>query len=171
MEMGTAPVRVVLMVTSKDGADRFGAALSKGAGVVVEVVRSKRAALALLRRQQFAAIVVDTGLREAEKTSTDMLWQNTSGALPLEVDLGAFGLTSLTRLLRSVLDGREKSEEKLRESVKQTMSDDLRSTLTGLLLQSDMALRDKALTPAIEYRVRELRALADDLRSRYRPAY
>lgn len=58
----------------------------------------------------------------------------------------------------------------MRENIRLTMSEELRSTVTGLLLQSDLALRDKALTPAVEHRVRELRALADGLRLRYRQA-
>lgn len=171
MRSETIPVRVVLLVTAKDGAQNLGAAVSRGADVVLEVVRSKRAALAVLRRKQFSAIVVDAALPDIEVTKTEMLWQNSNGAAPLEIDLGVLGATGLSRLLRSVLDERDHVEAKVREDVMRTMSDDLRSTVTGLLLQSDLALREKALTPAVEHRVRELRALADGLRIRYRPAF
>lgn len=170
MREEAVPLRLVLLVTAFEGAENFGAAVSKGAEVVLEVVRSRRAALALLRRGQYAAIVVDAALSKTEVTQTEALWQNSSGAVPLDVDLRVLRAEGLTRLLRNVLEGREQMEAKMRENIRLTMSEELRSTVTGLLLQSDLALRDKALTPAVEHRVRELRALADGLRLRYRQA-
>lgn len=162
--------RAVLLVTAMPGAENLARALSEGAGVVLEVARSRRAALASLRRQTFAAIVVDTDLPANEVTSTDMLWQNGGVAVPLELDLRALGATAVTRLLRSVIERRNDMEALVREDVARSMAEELRSTVTGMLLQSDLALRDQTLTPALERRVRDLRAMADDLRLRLRAA-
>jgi len=76
MREEAVPLRLVLLVTAFEGAENFGAAVSKGAEVVLEVVRSRRAALALLRRGQYAAIVVDAALSKTEVTQTEALWQN-----------------------------------------------------------------------------------------------
>lgn len=159
-----------MLVTAMQGVENMAAALSEGAGVVLEVARSRRAALASLRRQTFFAVIVDADLPANEVTSTDLLWQNAGVAVPLEVDLHTLGTASLTRLLRSVLDRRSEMEAHVREDVMRTMAEELRSTVTGMLLQSDLALRDQALTPGLERRVRELRAMADDLRLRLRAA-
>lgn len=169
MQDKTVPEHPVLLITTIAGAENLGATLSKSAEVELEVVRSRRAALASLRRRQFAAIIVDAALPDTESTDTDALWRNCNGAAPLGIDVAALGAMGLARLLCNVLQGREQMKAQIREKVMQAMSQDLRSTVTGLLLQSDLALKEKALTPAVEYRVRELRALADGLRLRYRP--
>ena len=99
-----------------------------------------------------------------------MLWQNGGVAVPLELDLRALGATALTRLLRSMLERRNEMEAVVREEVTRSMAEELRSTVTGMLLQSDLALRDQNLSPVLEKRVRELRAMADNLRLRLRAA-
>ncbi len=170
--MGEALVetRVVLLVTAMQGAEHLAMTLSEGATVVVEVARSRRAALAALRRQPYAAVIVDAALPMNEVTDTEMLWQNAAGAVPLELDLAALGGTSIVRLLRSVLERRSELEAIVRQDVTRAMADDLRSTVTGMLLQSDLALRDQTLSPALEERFRQLRSMADDLRMRLRAA-
>ncbi len=99
-----------------------------------------------------------------------MLWQNAGVAVPLDVDLRALGSAALVRLLRNVLERRTEMEAHLREDVMRSLSEDLRSTVTGMLLQSDLALRDQNLSPALAARVRSLREMADDLRLRLRAA-
>ncbi len=160
----------VLLVTATHGAENLAKVLSEGTGVVLEVARSRRAALASLRRQTFAAVIVDNELPANEVTSTEMLWQNGGVAVPLELDLRALGAAALTRLLRSMLERRNEMEAVVREEVTRSMAEELRSTVTGMLLQSDLALRDQNLSPILEKRVRHLRAMADDLRLRLRAA-
>ncbi len=179
MEVQTVPARTVLLVTALEGAAGLAAAVSEHVGVVLELVRSRRAALASLRRYQFDVVVVDSALPDGEVTPTDekgnchdgldMLWQTAEGAMPLELDLRLLGANGVVRVLSTVLDRREQMEASVRESVTRSIAEELRGVVTGLLLQSDLVLRDKALTPAVEAKVREMRALADGLRVRLRP--
>ena len=163
-------VRTVLLVTAVTGVENLAAMLSEGASVVLEVARSRRAALAALRRQGFAAVIVDAALPQNEVTPTEMLWQNAGSAVPLELDLVPLGSGAVLRLLRSVLERRSELEASVREDVTRAMADDLRSTVTGMLLQSDLGLRDRTLSPSQEERFRQLRSMADDLRIRLRAA-
>ena len=167
-EIELAPT--VLLVTAVTGADHMAEAVSERAGVVIELVRSRRAALASLRRYSFDAVMIDATLPDGEVTPTQMLWQNTGDALPMEVDLRALGASGVARLLRGVLNRREQMEIQVREQVTRTLAESMRGPITGLLLQSDLVLREGDLTPAAEAKVREMRALADALRVRLRPA-
>ncbi len=169
MDTNTVPARTVLLVTALEGAAGLAAAVSEHAEVVVELVRNRRSALASLRRYQFDVVLVDIALSEVEVTSTEMLWQNAEGAMPLELDLRMLGSTGVIRVLSTLLDRREQMEASVREAVTRAIAEEVRSTVTGLLLQSDLVLRDKALSPAVEAKVREMRALADGLRVRLRP--
>lgn len=170
MEESTVETRTVLLVTAMPGVENLAAVLSEGAFVVLEIARSRRAALAALRRQPFAAVIVDAGLQVNEVTATEMVWQNAGVAVPLELDLANLGSAAVIRLLRSVLERRSEMEAIVREDVARTMAEDLRSTVTGMLLQSDLALRDRTLSPVLEQRFRQLRSMADDLRMRLRAA-
>ncbi len=170
MEATRFETRIVLLVTTMPGVENLAAVLSEGACVVLEIARSRRAALAALRRQPFEAIIVDAALPLNEVTQTDLLWQNAGGAVPLELDLAVLGTSALIRLLRSVLERRSEMEATVREDVARAMAEDLRSTVTGMLLQSDLALRDQTLSPSLEQRFRQLRSMADDLRVRLRAA-
>lgn len=169
MEMNMVPARTVLLVTAVEGAASMASAISENAGAVVELVRSRRAALASLRRYRFDVVVVDAALSEAEVTPTEMLWQNAEGAIPLELELRALGASVVLRVLTTILERREQMEANVREAVTRSIAEEIRGTVTGLLLQSDLVLRDKAITPGVEAKVREMRALADGLRVRLRP--
>ena len=166
-EIELAPT--VLLVTAITGADHMAEALSERAGVVIELVRSRRAALASLRRYSFDVVMIDATLPDGEVTPTQMLWQNTGDAIPMEVDLRALGASGVARLLRGILNRREQMEIQVREQVTRTLAESMRGPITGLLLQSDLVLREGDLTPSAEAKVREMRALADDLRVRLRP--
>jgi hypothetical protein len=160
--------KTVLIVTAMDGAENMARAISRDANAIVEIARSRRAALARLRRGPVTALLLDASLSEAEMTTSDMLWQNAHGAVPLEMPLASLGASSVIRLLQSVLEGRRQAETQGRRMAAAAVAEELQSTLTSLLLESDLLLRDKALTPNLAEKARVVRALADNIRVRLR---
>ena len=162
--------KTVLIVTAIDGAENLARALSREADAVVEIVRSRRAALARLRRDRVTAVLLDSSLSEAEITTSEMVWQNADGAVPLEINLANLGANGVVRLLRSLLDGREQAEMVGRREATAAVSQELQSTITGLLLQSDLMLRETALTPSVAEKARQMKELANSLRERLRPS-
>lgn len=160
----------VLLVTAVTGAEHLAAAVSERAGVVIELVRTRRAGLASLRRYSFDALIVDSSLPEGEATPTELLWQNLGGALPLEIDLQALGAAAVGRMLHGMLVRRDELEIHVRDQITRTLAEEIRGPITGLLLQSDLVLRERELAPAVEERIRAMRSLAEDLRLRLRQA-
>ncbi len=158
--------KIVLIVTAIDGAENLARALSREADAVVEIARSRRAALARLRRDPVTALLLDTSLPDSEMTTSEMVWQNAAGAVPLEINLSSLGATGVVRLLRNLLHGREQAETLGRREAATAVAQDLQSTITSLLLQSDMLLRDKGITPMVADRVRHVKELTDSLRVR-----
>ncbi len=160
--------KTVLIVTAMDGAENLARALSREADAVVEIVRSRRAALARLRRDPVTALLLDASLPDVEVTTSDMVWQNADGAVPLELNLSNLGANGVVRLLRSLLEGREQAELLGRREAAAAVAQELQSIITGLLLQSDLMLREEAMTPSLENKVRQVRELTDNLRVRLR---
>ena len=160
--------KTVLIVTAMDGAENLARAISRDADAIVEIARSRRAALARLRRGPVTALLLDSSLSEAEMTTSEVLWQNADGAVPLEMPLATLGASSIIRLLQSVLEGRRQAETQGRRMAAAAVAEELQSTLTSLLLESDLLLRDRALSPTLVEKARLVRALADNIRVRLR---
>lgn len=158
--------KTVLIVTAIEGAENLARALSRDADAVVEIARSRRAALARLRRGAVTAVLLDTSLSEAEMTTSEMVWQNADGAVPLEINLCSLGAAGVVRLLRSLLDNREQAEILGRRYAANAVAQDLKSTITSLLLQSDMMLRETSVPPAVTEKIRHVKELANSLRLR-----
>ena len=163
--------KTVLIVTALEGAENLARALSREADAVVEIARSRRAALARLRRDSVTVVLLDTSLADAEMTTSDMIWQNAGGAVPLEINLSVLGAAGVVRLLRNLLDGREQAETLGRRQATTAVAQELQSTITSLLLQSDLLLLDKAISPQMADKVREVKVLTDTLRVRLRSAF
>lgn len=162
--------KTVLIVTAVEGAENLARALSREAGAVVEIARSRRAALARLRRDPVTAILLDSSLPDVEMTTSDMVWQNAGVAVPLEINLSVLGAVGVVRLLRNLLEGREQAETLGRREATAAVAQELQSTITSLLLQSDMMLREKGISPEMADKVREVKDLTDSLRVRLRGA-
>jgi hypothetical protein len=163
--------KTVLIVTAIDGAENLARAISREANAVVEIARSRRAALARLRRDPVTAILMDSSLSDAEMTTSEMVWQNAEGAVPLELNLALLGASGVVRILRNLLEGREQAELLGRREAAAAVAQELQSTITSLLLQSDLMLHEEALTPNIAQKAREMKDLAETLRIRLRSSY
>lgn len=158
--------KTVLIVTAMEGAENLARAISRDADAIVEIARSRRAALARLRRGPVTALLLDSVLPDAEVTTSDIVWQNADGAVPLEIPLASLGAVGVVRLLQSVLEGRRQAETEGRKQAAAAVTEELQSTLTSLLLESDLLSRDKALSPNLAEKARVVRELADSLRMR-----
>lgn len=160
--------KTVLIITAMDGAENLARAISREADAVVEIAHSRRAALARLRRGPVTAVLLDASLSVAEITTSEMVWQNADGALPLELNLSTLSVSGTVRVLRSLLEGRQQAANLGRQQAATVMAQEVDATLTGLLLESELLLRDKALAPTSLVKVRAVKDLADALRVKLR---
>lgn len=162
--------RTVLVVTAIPNAEKFAEALSLGADASVELVPSRRAALARLRRAEFHAVVVDTSLSTSETTTNEILWQNAGAAVPIEVNLPMLGVLGIVRMVRSIVDGVQTAEARSRDHARNELISELRSPLTGLLLQSELLLRQASTANGdiadMQDQLQELHQIAQGIRSR-----
>jgi len=160
----------VLMVTAMEGAGNLAAALSREADVTVQVARSRASALAVLRREAFTIVLVDSLLSQGQAESMETLWERADLAVPLELNPTELGPVRVIRQVCGILARREREYVLARRLAGLEIEEELRSHVTGLLLQSDLMLREKAVPPMVRERLVTLRELADGLRVRLRHA-
>lgn|ERR1700722_1016776 len=130
----------MLMITAIAGAENCATVLSKQFGLAVETVRSRREGLAVLRRREFAIIVVDQSLVEQPENGMDSLLKHAGLAIPLEINFAISGCGRVVREVRAALLRREREKNLALSAASSSIRSDLRDAVAGLLLQSQLAL-------------------------------
>ena len=159
----------ILMITSMESAEDCAALIHRQLGMEVEVAANRRAGLAALRRHEYAVMIVEEALAEADPQGADLLWEHAGMAVPVQVNFAISGCARLVREVKSALGRREQEEQVAMRAAASRMESELKSTVTGLLLQSELALADPSISPQLILRLRHVVELAGSLRQRLGP--
>jgi hypothetical protein len=135
----------VLLISPMAEAGRTADALAVTLRCSVTVAATYRAGLVALRHQDYSVVVVDDSIAEGSPTAAEMLWRSFGLAVPVQIN-------SALRAAASVLES------------------DLKSTITGLLLQSQLALAEPTLSPRVASKLELVAELASTLRRRLEQA-
>jgi signal transduction histidine kinase len=160
--------KTILLITGMLGAENCAAMLMRQVGLAVEVAGSRRAALAALRRKEFAIVIVDEAMVQADPQGCDMIWQHGGLATPVVIQFATAGSARVVREVRSALNRRANEQTLAKSAVASEMQCELRSTVAGLLLHSQLALAEPEISPQVEKKLRSVVALASDLSDRLR---
>ena len=157
----------VLVISSIAGAQNLVSVLEQSVGAKVQVASTRQAGLACLRRCDFAVIVVEENLVETDPEWADLLWQSAGLAIPLQVNFSIKGSARLGREVKTALARRDAEYEMARRVAAKEMENELKGSLTGLLLQSELALREPQGSDALKPKLQLMVALAADIRDRF----
>jgi len=154
----------ILIVTGVEGARNCAAVVAAQLGMEVEVADGRKAALAALRRREFAAVVVDETMAECDPASAEAIWERAGLAIPLQINFALSGATRLIREIRSALHRREREQTLARRAAAAAIESELKSTVAGLLLHSQLALNGNEIPAPVAERMRVVADLAGSLR-------
>lgn len=154
----------ILLVTGIEGARNCADVIAKNTGMEVEVAEGRRAALLALRRTEFAAVVVDETIAECDQAAAEAIWERAGLAIPLQVNFALTGAARLIRDLRAALGRREREQTLARRAAAAAIESELKSTVAGLLLHSELALSGSDAGSPVAERLRMVADLAGNLR-------
>ena len=154
----------ILMVTGIEGARNCAAAVGAQLGMEVEVAEGRKDALAALRRQEFLAVVVDETLAECDPAAADTICEHAGLAIPLQINFALSGAARLIREIRAALHRREREQTLARRAAAAAIEAELKTTVAGLLLHSQLALTGSEVPPPVAERLRMVADLAGSLR-------
>lgn len=157
---------MILLVTTSSRAKECAAALETSARQKVDLAHSVSRALAKLQQTEYDAIVVDESLVEMDDSAVNALLNYAGMAMPIYINLG---LHRTERLVREVIAGlMRKHAEHLgaRRSAITELQSQLRGDLTGILLASELALRESSIPPRVADRINSVHRLAEQIRTR-----
>jgi hypothetical protein len=157
---------MILLVTASSRAKECAAALEMSARQKVDLAHSVRRALAKLQQTEYDALIVDESLVEIDDSAVNALLNYAGMAMPIYINLG---LHRTERLVREVIAGlMRKHAERLgaKRSAITELQNQLRGDLTGILLASELALRESSIPPRVADRINSVHRLAEQIRTR-----
>ena len=156
-------VMSILMVTGIEGARNCAEVVAAQLGRKVEVAEGRKMALAALRRAEYVAVIVDETLAECDPAAAQSIWERSGLAIPIQINFALAGAARIVREVRAALNRREREQALARRAAAAAIETELKATVAGLLLQSQLALAADLSAPAAD-RVRVVANLASALR-------
>jgi len=154
----------ILIVTGIEGARNCAAVVQAQLGMDVEVADGRKAALAALRRREFLAVAVDETMAECDPAAAEAIWERAGLAIPLQINFALSGAARLIREIRAALHRREREQALARRAAAAAIETELKSTVAGLLLHSQLALSGADIPSTVAERLRMVADLAGNLR-------
>jgi hypothetical protein len=166
----TAVQHSVLIISPMADAAQVAAALANTLECSVNVAANHRAGLIALRHHDYSVVVVDDCIAEANPTAAQLLWQSFGMAVPVQINFAFSGGSRLAREVQAAIGRREQQQVMALRAAASLLENDLKSTLTGLLLQSQLALAEPEIPPGLAVKLELVAKLAGTLRRRLEQA-
>ncbi len=154
----------ILMVTGIEGARNCADVVGAQLQMDVEVAESRRTALTALRRREYLAVVIDETLAACDPSAAEKICALAGLAIPVQVNFAVSGAARLVREIRAALQRREREQPRPRRAAAAAIESELKSTLAGLLLHSQLAISGGGVPAAVAERLRTVADLAGSLR-------
>jgi hypothetical protein len=139
-----------LIVTAIEGIEITAAALAAQLKLTVEIAASRAAAVRLLSRRGYAIVVLDQNLADSDAEGADLIWKNAGVAIPLQLNFALAGSARLEREIRAALVRRERERGLAVAAARAAVDAELKNAITGILLESRLALAEENLPPRVE---------------------
>ena len=144
---------LVLLIAPDPAAANIADSLRNELGFDVVQSTHRRDSLSVLRREEFSLILLDENLAAADPQATETLYAGAGTAPLLEMNFAICRMERVLRQVRSAMSRRAQDLAKARTAAAAALGNELNASLTGLLLESQLALREAGpeLATALEH--------------------
>jgi hypothetical protein len=160
---------MILLITPSAKVQQCTKVLEDATSETAQVAPSLRHAAAQLRSEEYSAVVVDQFLVEAEPEESELVLQHIGSAIPIYVNFAISGIDRVARELRAALHRRRREVTVARQAAEEMLRNDLKGTVTALLLSCELALQAQDL-PSAEAKIQRVYELALEMSTKLRIA-
>ena len=154
----------ILVISGIESVRNCAEVFSRQLEMKVDVAEGRRAALAALRQKEYLAVVVDESLAECDPAAADAIWERSGLAIPIQINFAVSGGARIIREIRAALHRREREQATAMQAATASIEKDLKNTVSGLLLQSQLALSQNGVPAVVADKLRVVADLAGTLR-------
>jgi DNA-binding NtrC family response regulator len=156
----------ILLVTKEERARNLADVLGAQLGVEVEVAEGRKVALSALRRGDFTVVLIDEAFADLDLPATEAILLDAGLAVPLQINVALSGARRIVREVRAALLRREQEITMARRAAAEAIENELSITVAGLLLHSQLALREGEPIPdALRKKIRAVAELSESIRA------
>jgi CheY-like chemotaxis protein len=155
---------MILLVTTSPRAREAAAAVEQGTGHKTHLASTVPQALSRLQAAEYDCLAVDQSLLEVDFRALDTLMNRCGMAMPAYINLALHSVEREVREITVALRRQESERLLAMRSAERTLSNQLRGNLTGILLNSELALRQKSISADVAEKVQAVRELAEKMR-------
>lgn len=155
---------MILLVTTSSRAKDCAAAVELGTGHKTHLAGSLPQALSHLQAAEYDALAIDQSVLETDLRALDTLLNRCGMAMPVYVSLALHSTERVVREIQVALRRFESERFLAMQSAVKILGSQLRGNLTGILLNSDLALRQQSISPDVAEKVKSVRDLAEKIR-------
>jgi hypothetical protein len=157
---------MILLITPSARAEECARAIREATGEITQCADSLRRASKLLRADEYTAIVVDQHVVESDPDGAEVLLQHAGSAIPVYGNLAISSSERVVRELKQALRRSQQERENAHRQAELALRNELKDSLTALLLSCELALAVPHVPPAAHAKMRSAYELAKDIRSR-----
>lgn len=157
---------MLLVITPSAKARGCAQAIQQVTSEETHVAATLSQALSQLRTQEYVAVLIDQAFLETEPVESDMVLEHIGTAIPVHVNFAINGMDRVVRELRAALHRRKQDVVVARRAAEQGLRNELKGTVTALLLSCEMALQVPNLENGAEARMRAVYQLAQEMRAK-----
>lgn len=151
---------MILLITGSGCGKECAKALGNLAECEVTLTPSLDEAVRHLQQQEYMAAVVDQGVIESEPDGTELLLRHLGTAMPVFVNFAICGMGRFLREVRVALQRRRRELESARASAQEELRNELKGSLTAMLLSCELALRAENLPAEVLQKLIQVNDLA-----------
>ena len=157
---------MILLITPSARIKECAHSLQSGTGRTVDVAATLQEASCKLREREYAAVIIDQFLVEAEPDESDQILQHMESAFPVYVNFAISGIDRVVRDTKTALARRQREELVARRSAERAIWSELREDVTAMLLSCDLALAVPNVPTSALEKLRSVHDLACQIRTR-----
>src|ERR1051325_7935870 len=156
---------MILLITPSAKVQECTKVLEEATSEAIQVAPTLRQAAAHLRSDEYSPVLLDQFLVEAEPEESDLILQHVGSAVPMYANFAISGIDRVTRELRTAVNRHKREVGVARQSAEQMLRNELKGTLTALMLSCELALQapDQA---TVESKVHQVYELAVEMRNK-----
>lgn len=143
----------ILLVTALERMGPLAEDVRRELGMELTVANGVESALCALRDHDFTIVVLDEATAECLTSAADVIWERSGLAVPLRANFAISSSARLVLEIRAALCRRKREMKLAMQAVSARMGEELRSSLAGLVLQTQLAASDRSLSPGSSKRL------------------
>ena len=161
---------MILLISTSSRAKDCAVALERNTKHKIQHASSVPRALSMLRSQEYDVLVIDESLAEVDDAAVDSLLNRAGLAMAIYVNLGIHRTERITREVQAGLLRKEAEHIIAKRSAQRLLRSELRGDVTGILLASELALKESGIPNRVAERMSSVHQLAEQIRSRLQGA-